>query len=199
MALQHECQTITGHAQKQMNRYPAHGVLSCLIIFLVIFAPSSTCYSLSTVGSMLAVRNHHDARYAYCEPRKKPQDDIVVTVTGSTFSCDESSCAHYYGSCRLAIDYTVATGSLVGGSVDTAVSCKAKILYRTEHGYLLSSETEAESIHHGLHAASNDRSTINLCFQFSSYEAVVETSLHSVECLIKKAEPLFQRISISGR
>ncbi len=199
MALQLICQTITGHAQEQMNRYPAHGVLTYPIIFLAIFSPSSACYSLATVGSTLTSCNHHDSCYAYCEPKKKSHDDIIITVTGSTFSCEESRCAHYYDSCRLLIDYTVAIESLVAGSVDTAVYCKAKILYRTEHGYVLSSETEAETIHHDLHETSNDHSTITLGFRFSSYEAVVETSLHSVECLIKKVEPLFDRISISGR
>jgi len=144
---------------------------------------------------MVVPENTH---YAYCEPKKKVKDDIVLRVTHTEFNCSAGSCEEHYGGCKLEIDYTLSAETLVDVSVDTSVSCKAKIFYRTGHGYVLSSESESETAHHLLHAHTEDRSTINLGFHFSSFEDVVETSLHSVECHIIKSAPFPKSISLSG-
>jgi hypothetical protein len=139
-----------------------------------------------------------NTRYAYCEPKKKVKDDIILRVIHTEFNCSEGSCENHYSGCKLEIDYTLSAETLADVSVDTSVSCKAKIFYRTGLGYVLSSESESETAHHLLHAHMEKRSTINLGFHFSSFEDVVETSLHSVECTILKSASFAESISLSS-
>lgn len=122
---------------------------------------------------------------SYCPPDDKAEDNVILKVIETRFFCSESDCDHHYRGCKIEITYGLLAENVSGIPIGTSVYCKARIVYKTEHGYQINSESYSENSHHDIDARTRGRSTVNLDFTFSSYEQVIEARLRSVECRIQ--------------
>ena len=76
--------------------------------------------------------------------------EFLLSVDNAVFSCSEDACDHYYRQCGLEIDYTLYSEQVRTAGSEAVIICRARIVYETEGGYHLNSQTIVISVIVGL-------------------------------------------------
>ena len=118
------------------------------------------------------------------------QKQFLLTLDNVEFACggNDNGCDHYYRQCGLDIDYTLYAKKVRPAVNEAVISCRARIVYRTEGGCQLCSETEPETYHHAFKYHAEFSSRLSLSFHFSEYEQVTEVQLDKLECRVHPAD-----------
>jgi len=116
------------------------------------------------------------------------QQTLSLNVTGLNLFCPKSQCHSHYKECILEVDYSLLTERSSDVDLDAAVCCRARLGYKTSHGYELKSESSFQKICH-LHPIDfNQENQVSLRFAFSDYEEVIDAELESIECRINSVQ-----------
>lgn len=127
------------------------------------------------------------------QPPDKPsavtQESVRLDVTGAMLACSEDDCSHHRG-CNLKIAYRLSSRLGRDFNVAAQVICQARLGYTTSHGYHLKSERCSSPVTHVLQRHDRVNSTLEVEFQFSPYEQVIDAQVGSIRCHIEQAEIL---------
>ena len=118
------------------------------------------------------------------------QKQFLLTLDNVGFACsgNDNGCDHYYRRCGLDIDYTLYAKKARPAVNEAVISCRARIVYQTEGGCQLCSETGPETYHHAFRHNAEFSSRLSLYFNFSEYEQVTEVQLDKLECRVHPAD-----------
>lgn len=166
------------------------GLISVFWLSSNLFAIPSPKTDLDQNSSGMQAHFHQQLLH---QPKSQPMEldqpkTLHLDVTGARLSCSENDCSHHHQGCNLEISYRLSSEVQPNFDVGAHVVCRARLDYITSHGYHLKSERCSSPAGHTLHQTDHIDSMIEVEFQFSPYEQVVDAQVESIQCHIEQAE-----------
>ena len=180
-----------------MTKYLTLAFLGQIFVLMI----STQCYPLGPPsspfghtaslnhGSFFPLKQYHN--WPHSSSRNVitgKQQTLTLNVTGLNLFCSKSQCHSHHKECRLEVNFSLFSEGISGADLDAAICCKARLGYRTSHGFELQSESSSEKICHLHQGDFNKQNQVFLRFAFSDYEEVVDADLESIECRIESVE-----------
>lgn len=117
-------------------------------------------------------------------PDSAEKQILRLNILQSRLLCSESDCHQHKNNCSLEIEYTISSNGKIPANIDASITCKAKLRYKTRHGYDLTCEQCIKGLCRLNQSTLRHDDKVVIEFPFSIYEEVVDTHLESLECSI---------------